>query len=584
MILPGRGFRGNVRGKMDRDTELPKNQGIDLQSIIGTFPGPAILLSTDGQVLAANSAGGAAADSINRGVDGQIRDLARQAARDGAVKTCSILTQQRDSDEAVEFLLIPVQSDPGVASYIVALGRKAGLEKSLVGALVASRQMFRDLVECSSDFAWETKPDGMFSYVSSSGALGYAASDLVGTAAARLLLDATSGGAAPFTAREPIEAEELWLKDAAGGHICVVVSSRPVFGKDRQWLGNRGVCKDITAEKERQEALETAELRQQLIGDVVDAMRNEVEPQHMLGAAARSTANVLGARYCWIVRAKKDGGFTGAIQFAGVEGPPPRPVVEAVRLQMKDGDEDLFVKTEESTLHVLVNVARYRDRINGAICVARDDENYWDETDRSLLTGVANQLGIAFAQIENGELLEELSRTDELTQLFNRRAFSEEVGLRLRALRRASRKASLLFIDLDNFKRVNDVHGHKRGDEALIFLAQLLTSTSRVGDIVARLGGDEFAMWLEDTDEAGASAKATSLLEAAKALKQFSGDPDHSLGLSVGVAVTDPSSAEPLDVLVTRADEAMYRAKRAGKGRFAVSSFPEPDEAETGVC
>ncbi|MEQ8246528.1 MAG: diguanylate cyclase [Alphaproteobacteria bacterium] len=569
---------------MNRNTELPPNQGIDLRSIIGTFPGPAILLSIDGQVIAANSAGGAVADGLNRGLDSQVRDLAREAARDGAVKTCSVLTSQRDSDGAVDFTLLPVQSSPGVASYVIALGRKAGLEKSLVGALVASRQMFRDLVECSSDFAWETKPDGTFSFVSSRGALGYAASDLVGTAAARLVVDAARATTDPFTAREPIEAEELWLKDASGGHSCVSVSSRPVFSKDRQWLGNRGVCKDVTVEKERQEALETAELKHQLIGDVVDAMRNEVEPQHMLGAAARATANVLGARYCWIVRAKKDGGFTGAIQFAGPEGPPPRPVVEAVRLQMKDGDEDLFVKTDESTLHVLINLARYRDQINGAICVARDDENFWDETDRSLLSGVANHLGIAFAQIENGELLEELSRTDELTQLFNRRAFSEEVGLRLRALRRASRKASLLFIDLDNFKRVNDVHGHTRGDEALVFLARLLTSTSRVGDIVARLGGDEFAMWLEDTDEGGAAAKATSLLEAAKSLKQFSGDPDHTLGLSIGVAVTDPSSAEPLDVLVTRADEAMYRAKRAGKGRYAVSSFPEPDEAETGVC
>ena len=142
----------------------------------------------------------------------------------------------------------------------------------------------------------------------------------------------------------------------------------------------------------------------------------------------------------------------------------------------------------------------------------------------------------------------------------------------------------MLFIDLDNFKRVNDVHGHGRGDDALVFVAQLLTSTSRVGDIVARLGGDEFAMWLEDTDEAGASAKAESLLLEAERLKQFSGDADHPLGVSIGVAVTNPSFAEPLEDLVTRADEAMYRAKRAGKGRFAVSAVPDADEIESKVC
>jgi len=563
---------------------FPAYQGIDIRSILGTFPGPAILLTADGQVVAANGAGNAAAETVRTGADAQVAAAARQAASDGVVGASSLLVSTRGADEAVDFTLVPVLADDGTASYVLALGKKAALEQSLVGALVASRQMFRDLVECSSDFAWETKADGTFSYVSSRGALGYSSTDLVGAPVTKVLHPDERDHTLPFLSQDPVESEELWLIDADGAPVCVTISARPVYDNDRHWVGTRGVCKDITADKEQQQALDTAELRQRLIADVVDAMRNEVEPQHMLGAAARATINVLGARYCWIVRARDDGSFTGAVQFAGPEGPPPRPVVEAVRLQMKDDDEELFVKTDESTLHVLVNVGRYRDRVNGAICVARNDDDYWTESDRTLLSGVANHLGIAFAQIENGELLEELSRTDELTQLFNRRAFTEEVGLRLRALRRASRKSSLLFIDLDNFKRVNDVHGHKRGDDALIYVAQLLTSTSRVGDIVARLGGDEFAMWLEDTDEAGAAAKAESLLTEADSLKQFSGDADHPLGVSLGVAVTDPRMAEPLEDLVTRADEAMYRAKRAGKGRYAISGVPDADAAEGGVC
>lgn len=563
---------------------FPTSQRIDLQSVLGTFPGPALLLSAEGQVIAANGAGGSAAEEVRTGADTQIVAAAQQAARDGAVGTSSLLVTARGSDEAIDFFLVPVRDDTGATSHVLALGKKAALEQSLVGALVASRQMYRDLVECSSDFAWETKADGTFSYVSSHGALGYSVEDLVGAPVDKVVHPEERDHDLPFLSQDSVESEEIWLIDAKEAPVCVVVSARPVFDNDRHWIGTRGVCKDVTAEKEHQEALDTAELRQRLIADVVDAMRNEVEPQHMLGAAARATINVLGARYCWIVRARNDGSFTGAVQFSGPEGPPPRPVVEAVRLQMQDDDEELFVKTDEATLHVLVHVSRYRNRVNGAICVARNDDDYWTESDRTLLSGVANHLGIAFAQIENGELLEELSRTDELTQLFNRRAFTEEVGLRLRALRRASRKASLLFIDLDNFKLVNDVHGHKRGDDALIYVAQLLTSTSRVGDIVARLGGDEFAMWLEDTDEAGAAAKAESLLDEARRLKQFSGDADHPLGVSIGVAVTDPSTAEPLEDLVTRADEAMYRAKRAGKGRFAISGALEDDVAEGGVC
>jgi PAS domain S-box-containing protein len=238
--------------------------------------------------------------------------------------------------DAVDFFLIPVAADTGEASYVLALGKTAALEKSLVGALVASRQMFRDLVECSSDFAWETKPDGTFSYVSSRGALGYSAEDLVGTPATNLLHPETGDHRLPFVSQDSVEGEELWLADATGLPVCVAISARPVFDTDRHWIATRGVCKDVTAEREQQQALDTAELRQRLIADVVDAMRNEVKPQHMLVAAARATVNVLGARYCWIVRVRGDGTFTGAVQFAGAEGPPPRPVVEAVRLQMRD--------------------------------------------------------------------------------------------------------------------------------------------------------------------------------------------------------------------------------------------------------
>lgn len=556
--------------------KLPANLGLDAETVLGTYPGPALLFGADGRLLAANSAGSGAAETMTRFGDDALLAGVRDVAGNGGVRACSLMVRG-EKEEAIEFSLVPLGASEGATSHVIALGRHAELEQSLMSALVSSRQMFKDLVECSSDFAWETKSDGTFSYVSRRGALGYRAADLIGKRADELI--ANEGQVEAFSSPGPVEEVEVWAQDASGEPACLLVSSIPVQDEENRWSGNRGVCKDITLEKQRAHDLEVAELREQLLGEVVDAMRNEAEPQHMLGAAARAAGHILGARYCWIVRARRDGTFTGAVQFAGPEGPPPRPIVEAVRLQLRDEDEELFVKTDNSTLHVLVNVARYRDRVNGAICVARDDDAYWDETDRSLLSGVANHLGIAFAQIENGELLKELSRTDELTQLFNRRAFGEEVGLRLRALRRTARKAALLFIDLDNFKRVNDVHGHKRGDEALVYLAQLLTSTSRVGDIVARLGGDEFAMWLEDTDEEGAAAKAESVLAECQSLKQFSGDAEHPLSVSIGVVVTDPRAEEPLDMLVTRADEAMYQAKRGGKGRFAVAPVLAPEQA-----
>ena len=392
---------------------LPESLGIDAEAILGTFAGPAVLLTADGTVVAANGAGSAAAKAIARREDEPVLTAILASAREGAARSATLLVHGNQGEEAVDFFLLPLGSSVA-ATHVMALGKGAELEQSLVGALVASRQMYKDLVECSSDFAWETKADRTLSYVSARGALGYAAADLIGKDVAELLANDDPDALVPFSSSDEAEDVEVWMRDVEGKPACLIVSSRPVHDESGRWVGNRGVCKDVTAEKKREHDLDIADLRQQLLGEVVDAMRNEAEPQHMLGAAARAAAHVLGARYCWIVRARRDGTFTGAIQFAGPEGPPPRPIVEAVRLQLNDEDEELFVKTEDSTLHVLVNVARYRDRINGAICVARDDDAYWDETDRGLLGGVANHLGIAFAQIENGELLEELSRTDEL--------------------------------------------------------------------------------------------------------------------------------------------------------------------------
>ena len=127
-----------------------------------------------------------------------------------------------------------------------------------------------------------------------------------------------------------------------------------------------------------------------------------------------------------------------------------------------------------------------------------------------------------------------------------------------------------MHIDLDNFKQVNDVHGHRRGDEALCALATLLSGDSRIGDITARLGGDEFALWPEEADEAAAVAKAKALLTAASDLRRFSGSTDKPLGISIGIAVTNPEGQETFTDFVPRADQAMYAAKRDRKGSYAL--------------
>jgi len=171
--------------------------------------------------------------------------------------------------------------------------------------------------------------------------------------------------------------------------------------------------------------------------------------------------------------------------------------------------------------------------------------------------------------VTNHERIVALSRTDSMTGLLNRRAFfEEELPRRASRLERSRESAALFYVDMDNFKLVNDTHGHQIGDDAIMFLRDMLIDFSRPGDVIARLGGDEFAMWLDGISSEVAEVRAISLIKQSQPMLQFSGDDDHPLGISVGIAVYEPDTHESIDDLLARADAAMYAIKNAGKGGF----------------
>ncbi len=98
-----------------------------------------------------------------------------------------------------------------------------------------------------------------------------------------------------------------------------------------------------------------------------------------------------------------------------------------------------------------------------------------------------------------------------MTGLLNRRAFyEEELPRRISRLERSGQTSAMFYVDMDNFKRVNDVHGHQAGDDAILYLRDMMLNFSRPGDLVARLGGDEFAMWLDGIDEETTKKRASS--------------------------------------------------------------------------
>jgi diguanylate cyclase (GGDEF)-like protein len=162
---------------------------------------------------------------------------------------------------------------------------------------------------------------------------------------------------------------------------------------------------------------------------------------------------------------------------------------------------------------------------------------------------------------------EKLARTDPLTGLPNRRAFLERLSDELARARRNRQPICIAYIDIDNFKRINDEKGHVEGDEFLRQVAEAIRETVRASDVAARLGGDEFAVLFTDAHRSAVEPLAHRLLTRTQALGERY--PRLDIGASVGMAwfAAAPESAEQL---LDRADGAMYEAKSAGKHRFAL--------------
>ncbi|MEQ9519375.1 MAG: diguanylate cyclase [Parvibaculum sp.] len=553
------------------------------------FAGPGLWIADDAEILSATDKSDALLDLLCP--HGMWSELGRElidAAKERHIATRRCIAPSAGKPYgscAYDLTIMSAPCEPAGADQIgtfLILARDASFERNLIEALVHSRALYRDLVECAGDFVWEVDAHDRFSFVSPGGAVGYHPDSLSGAAPSDLALDPHEARelADFFAAREEMTEKEVWVRSANGEPACLIASVRPILDEYGRAAGARGVARDVTAERRRTRELNEQREDDALISALARAVQRELKPDNMLAAAANVLLTSLDAAAVWIGPLER----ASDPSSGSAEGPSFKPACARgpevgddfrqpdLTALAREALAEAIVVDNTGTPHIfrkgafLCLVTCHGDGPNGMI-ILLDVGRRAEE----MLTHAANHIGNAIEQAHQLQELDRLSRTDELTGLLNRRAFVEKVARALADLREGQ-QAALFLIDLDHFKAVNDTYGHAEGDNLLRILASLLQSVgSNVPgalNLPARLGGDEFALWL------GGETTALTKLAAENLLRRFelvAGEYDDSVhpGLSIGIVMA--SAGDSLTDLLARADTSLYEVKRSGKGTWRMS-------------
>lgn len=451
---------------------------------------------------------------------------------------------------------------------VMLFARETTLEHNLTGALVDSRQMFKDLVSCSDDFAWETDIHGVFRYVSAEGAFGYGAHELTGRNSRDLLDDSDGDSDAapnPFMARERVDGMILALRRNGGGVALVKVTALPHLGPRGDWLGARGMCRDITASKLQETGLMKLQARHNLVTQLAALARDSGGP-HMLQSAAGIVGQGLAAD-CLILRRN-----SGAFLIEGATATPDPELVAAlmdrleglVGMQRRASASRPVFETVAGVPAVLA-VTLNRGLVNGALVVLGPEGCAFGDHEMALLDEAAAQVALLVSEVEREMGQPDLNRTDPLTGLLNARAFIEVVERRIKNQKRSGHPAALLLVEVDDFDAIGERFGAALAERALKELGQILSDHSRAGDVVARIDHKRFALWLEDTDPKGAGHKARLVIRQSQDVHLGRVTGTGAVSASVGgVEVAAELEGFTVEDLIARAGEALREAQNLG--------------------
>lgn len=264
-------------------------------------------------------------------------------------------------------------------------------------------------------------------------------------------------------------------------------------------------------------------------------------------------------------------------------------VIADVREDVRTANMPITANNKEYRMYAGVNLTTDDGYRVGVLCVVDTQPRNLTERQLGLLRKLARQV-ITLMELRrlDRELRDALSAVtrlaneDELTGLKNRRAWMEEARHQLQLSKRLGTPLSILMLDVDHFKSVNDTHGHPVGDAVLRSLGKLLTLCLRETDTPGRMGGEEFAVLIPGTDATGAARIAETLRNAVALENIQDGSVELQVTVSIGVvSVQNPAKDLALDTLMRTADQALYTAKQTGRNRVVMAEgireFPTGD-------
>ena len=441
-----------------------------------------------------------------------------------------------DGSKVYDIDVAPIERD-GIIVGGLAISRDITERKQTERALAHSAREYRDLAEQASDVVSRSDEEGAYTYVSPASARVYGRTpdEMLGRSVFEFMHpddhDAHRALRGELAAGADEEIAERRMSTTAGDWVWVEARCRALRDDDGRFVGVQSAARDISDRKMADEQFRTA-FDDALVGIAL------VAPDGSWLRVNESLCEIVG-----YAREQLYG-----MTFQDITHP-------------EDLDADL---------------AQLEETLAGSRAGYQMEKRYlrpggevvWALLSVSLVRDTAGAPLHFISQIqdisERKRLEAELSRLatrDDLTGLYNRRFFERELKQQLRLLRRHGGQASVLFVDLDRFKEVNDTLGHQAGDDLLKHVALVLTGRLRESDVIARLGGDEFAVLLPMTSADGAKCIVASLDQEFIERPALLEGRAVTARASIGVAELDAEL--DVDGVLRRADQAMYEVKRA---------------------